>query len=335
MTAPVPTPRVLLLGAFDDARHAHTTLRRRALERLGCEVATIDLLHRGSLADRILGRGFARRLERALGDVAPDLVLVIGGAGSELTPDLVEGFRKGSPATWVNWLPDDLRTVDEALPLAFACDKVAAIGTDVVRHLAARGLPDVALVPLAADPSVHKPMQSRDQFRANVVFAGVATPRRERLLSELVEFGLALWGPGWRSTALRDYCRGEDLVTDDYVRAYNGASVGVNIHHVGSEDEQESSLNQRVFELAAMGVAQVVDARDDLARCFVPGRDVVTWSSAAELKATVKELLHSPGLAQRLGESARKVALQRHTYMHRMAQLLDWLQLRPARAPGA
>ncbi len=38
-----------------------------------------------------------------------------------------------------------------------------------------------------------------------------AAPRRgaNGCSSELVEFGLALWGPGWRQTSLRDYCRGE------------------------------------------------------------------------------------------------------------------------------
>ena len=33
-----PETRVLLVGAFDDALHAHAGLRRRALERLGCRV---------------------------------------------------------------------------------------------------------------------------------------------------------------------------------------------------------------------------------------------------------------------------------------------------------
>ncbi|MFZ5625323.1 MAG: CgeB family protein [Gemmatimonadota bacterium] len=329
--------RVLLLGPFDDAQHAHTAQRRRALERLGCEVGTLNLLDRGSIADRLWGRGFPRRLERALADTAPDLVLVVGGAGSELTPDLVESLRKGSPARWINWLPDDVRTLPQALPLAFACDKVAAVGTDVVERLASSGLPHSAFLPFAADPSIYRPMRSRDQFRANVVFAGVATPRRERLLSELVEFGLAIWGPGWRSTPLRDYCRGEALGIEDYVRAYNGASVAINIHHTvdGGPGEGERSLNQRVFELAAMGVPQVVDDRGDLARLFTPGQDLVAYRSPGELKTAVAELLQDRTLAERIAESGRRVALARHTYMHRMLALLELAQLRPPVRTGS
>jgi spore maturation protein CgeB len=170
---------------------------------------------------------------------------------------------------------------------------------------------------------VYRPIKTRDQYRANVVFAGSATPRRERLLSELVEFGLAVWGPGWRKTALRDYCRGEAPSTDEYVKAYAGATVAINIHHVLVEnDPREASCNQRAFELAAMGAAQVVDDRGDLPRYFEEGREVSVFRDAPGLKACVRDLIESPADAERLGQAARSRLLHDHTYMHRMRQLL-------------
>ena len=39
--------------------------------------------------------------------------------------------------------------------------------------------------------------------------------------------------PGWRRTKLRDYCRGELLSHEDYIRAYAGASVAVNVACAG------------------------------------------------------------------------------------------------------
>ena len=117
------------------------------------------------------------------------------------------------------------------------------------------------------------------------MFAGSATPRRERLLSDLVEFGLALWGPGWRKTSLRDYCRGEAPSTEEYLKAYAGATVAVNIHHALVEnDPREASCNQRLFELAAMGAAQVVDDRGDLPRYFEAEREVAVFRDGAELQ---------------------------------------------------
>jgi spore maturation protein CgeB len=170
---------------------------------------------------------------------------------------------------------------------------------------------------------VYRPIKTRDQYRANVVFAGNATPRRERLLADLVEFGLALWGPGWRRTALKDYCRGEAPSTEEYLKAYAGATVAVNIHHALVEnDPREASCNQRLFELAALGAAQVVDDRGDLPRYFEAQREVAVFHDSAELKARVRELLEAPSEADRLGQAARSRLLQDHTYMHRMRALL-------------
>lgn len=312
---------VLFIAEFNDAGHAHATQQRRALERLGARVATFDLNARPSFLERFRAGDLAKRLERVLEDQDPELVLVIGG--DPLDEALVDRLRGRSRARWINWLPDDLRTVSSATVLARPYDHIYAIGTDVSAEIHERIGRTVDVLSLAADPSIYRPIRTKDQYRANVVFAGAATPRRERLLGELVEFGLALWGPGWRKTALRDYCRGEAPSTDAYVKAYAGASVAINIHHVAVEgDPREASCNQRLFELAAMGAAQVVDDRGDLPRAFHVGKEVCVFHDASDLRHTVRELLENPAEAERLGAAARARALQDHTYMHRLRQLL-------------
>ncbi|MES2304458.1 MAG: glycosyltransferase [Gemmatimonadota bacterium] len=312
---------VLFVAEFDDAGHAHSAQQRRALERLGARVATFDLNAKPSLLQRFRAGDLSKRLEKVLDDQDPELVLVLGG--DPLEESLVDKLRGRSRARWINWLPDDLRTVSSATLLARPYDHIYAIGTDVAAEIHERLGRTVDVLSRAADPSIYRPIRTKDQYRANVVFAGAATPRRERLLSELVEFGLAVWGPGWRKTALRDYCRGEAPSTDAYVKAYAGASVAINIHHVAVEgDPREASCNQRVFELAAMGAAQVVDDRGDLPRAFQPDREVVVFRDAADLKHRVRDLLENPGEAERIGAAARARALQDHTYMHRLRQLL-------------
>jgi spore maturation protein CgeB len=202
---------------------------------------------------------------------------------------------------------------------------VFAAGTDVVDALTGTIDRPVHYLPLAADPSVYKPMRSRDQYRANVVFAGTATPRRERLLGELIEFGLALWGPGWRRTSLRDYCRGEQLDTENFVRAYAGASVAVNIHRSADAEPavKECGVNQRTFEVAAIGVPQVVDFRGDLERHFVDRKEVLVYRSVEEMRALVEAALQDPAAAETVAGAGRQRVLQEHTYMHRLRRLLD------------
>jgi spore maturation protein CgeB len=313
---------VLVVAEFDDAQHAHGAQRCRALERLGCRVEALDLLQRPGLLGRLTGSDLRSRLKKAVETAQASVVLVIGG--HEIGPEMVTQLRQSTGIPWVNWFPDDLRTVDQVVRDAPAYDAIFVAGSDVALRLEARLGRPVDVVPLGADPSVYRPLRSRDQYRANVVFAGTATARREALLTGLVEYGLALWGPGWRRTSLKDYCRGEIPSTEDYVRAYGGASVAVNIHHIAAgSSEPEASLNQRVFEVAAIGVPQVVDYRGDLNRYFLPGRDLMVFGDADGLRATVANALENLPAAELTGASARKEVLARHTYMHRMKQVLD------------
>ncbi|HSE53971.1 MAG TPA: glycosyltransferase, partial [Gemmatimonadales bacterium] len=308
---------ILVVARFDDGQYAHAAQRCRALERLGCKVEAFDLLKRPGLLGRLSGSDLRTRLRKAVELARADLVLVIGGP--ELDRELVEDLRRSQGIPWINWFPDDLRTVAEAMRRMPAYDHVFVASTDVaVRARAALGR-SLPVVPLAADQSIYRPLRSRDQYRANVVFAGTATARREALLTSLVEFGLALWGPGWRTTSLRDYCRGEVPNTMDYVRAYGGASVAINIHHLASGNgAAESHLNQRVFEVAAIGVPQVVDARADLEAQFEPGRDLLVFHDADELRRVVQAALQDLPAAELTGASARREVLARHTYMHRL-----------------
>jgi spore maturation protein CgeB len=304
--------RVLLIGAFDGALNAHTALRRRALERLGCRVSCFNLMSDGGLLSRLRRVALHDRVARALAQAAPSIVLVL--EGTQIGANLVAALRRKSDAVWVNWFCDGRRTAAAIDPVAGAYDLLFVAGTSAAERQS-------RYLPAGCDPSVHRPMRSRDQFRANVVFAGTATPHRERMLAELVEFGLALWGPGWRKTKLRDYCRGELLEHGDYVRAYAGASVAVNVQ-CSEEQGADPGCNRRLFELAAMGVPQVVEFRPGLEQHFEEGSEVLAVRSAAELKALTGEALHDRARAEQVAASARQRALSEHTYMHRMGVLL-------------
>jgi len=312
--------RVLLVGAFDDALHAHAALRRRALERLGFRVTAFNLMGDGGLLSRIRRIGVHDRLGRALSHTAPAIVLVLGG--SQLGPATVAAYRRESGAIWVNWFCDELRSRSAVGALAPGYDVVFVAGSEVAEDLESGGTP-AAYLPAGCDPSVHRPMRSRDQFRANVVFVGTASAHRERMLSELVEFGLAIWGPGWRKTKLRDYCRGELLGHEDYVRAYAGASVAVNIHSEAPGEGPDPGCNRRLFELAAIGVPQVVEDRPDLYRHFREGSEILVARTPGQLKGLTMEALQDRPWAEEVAAGARQRALGEHTYMHRMHALLS------------
>jgi spore maturation protein CgeB len=317
-----PETRVLLVGAFDEALHAHAALRRRALERLGCRVTTVNLIGTGGWLSRLRRVGLRDRLARALASATPAVVLVL--EGTQVDAEMVASLRHGSGAVWVNWFCDARRSAEDIRPFAAAYDAVFVADGATVEQFDTPGNPPVHYLPAGCDPSIHRPMRARDRFRANVVFAGTATPHRERQLAELVEFGVAVWGPGWRRTKLRDYCRGELLGHEDYIRAYAGASVAVNV--ACAEDvvgRADPGASRRLFELAAIGAPQVVEEHPDIHRHFREGSEILVARTPAELRNLTAEALHDRAWAEQVAAGARQRALAEHTYMHRLSALMQ------------
>jgi spore maturation protein CgeB len=329
-----PETRILLVGAFDDALHAHAGLRRRALERLGCRVATVNLIGTGGWLTRLRRVGLHDRIARAIAGTTPALVIVL--EGNQVDAAMVASLRQAGGPAWVNWFCDARRSAVDILPLAAAYDAVFVADQATVEELDVVGNPPVHYLPAGCDPSIHRPMRARDRFRANVVFAGTATPYRERQLFELVEFGLAVWGPGWRRTKLRDYCRGELLSHEDYIRAYAGASVAVNVACTEETAKaRDPGASRRLFELAAIGVPQVAEEHADIHQHFREGSEILVARSPRELRTLTAEALHDRAWAEQVAAGARQRALAEHTYMHRLAMLLQLVGGRvPALAAG-
>jgi len=326
--------RVLLVAAGGADSFTHPQLHRRALERLGCQVDVVDLDY-GRGWGRLLGLPtLAPRLRRALARHDPGLVVVLDDL--PLEAEVIAALRRVSPARWILWATGEISLARcaalQAAGLSF--DAVFVACSTARQSLSSNGFPPVVYLPDGCDPSVHRPMRSRDQFRANVVFAGRATPHREQFLATLVGFGLALWGPGWRRTSLRDYCRGERLTLEDYVRAYAGAFVGVNVHREDPALAGEG-CSRRLFELAAIGVPQAVDESGDLARLFTPETEVLFYRGERELKELVRLMLESPKETAVVAEQARRRALSEHTLMHRLTILLhEVLVAQPVQRPS-
>jgi spore maturation protein CgeB len=147
---------------------------------------------------------------------------------------------------------------------------------------------------------------------------GSRDPVRERVVQELQDLGLAIWGPGWP--------RGP-VYGDDFARALAGATVGVNIHQQfgngGDPARYGTGANMRVFELAAVGTPQLSDAKADIARHFTPDREIVLYQSVAELRGRARELLGDEPLRRSLAAAGRARAVREHTWRHRVAELLS------------
>jgi spore maturation protein CgeB len=311
---------ILLVARFNDARFAHAALYQRALERLGATVTPFNLERTGWL-DRVTGKDLRVRLEQAIRHAGPEVVLSTDG--EVLREGVVETLRGLSAARWVHWFAWQTELKSSMARAIQASDLVFMAGAGRADRWSRETGMAVTVLDAGCDPSVHRPLRVREPFRANVVFAGSASPYREAVLSQLVEFGLAIWGPGWKKSSLREYCRGELISLENYVRAYAGATVGINLQRQAETAGSEGALNARLFELAGIGVLQAVEHRSELATHFDPGVELLTYHGVEELREKVRQALADQALRDRMASAARHTALQRHTYMHRMLALLE------------
>ena len=304
--------RVVLVAAFNRRYHRSGLALAAALDSMGCEVRRCEERLRG--LNTIWRRPLAARLAALLERGPADLVLVFKGAG--LDPGTIAELRRRTRARWANWFPDDPHEQELSVRLAPAYDCFFTHdSSSLMRHRSAGAR--AYYLAFGCDPDYLRPMDAGARWRAALGFVGSRDPRRERVLRQVEDLGLAVWGPGWPRGA---------VYGDDFVHALAGATVGLNLHQQfgdgGDPARYGTGANMRVFELAAVGTPQLSDAKGDIARHFVPGREIVLYSSVAEMRDRALDLLADAALRRSLADAARARALREHTWAHRLQELL-------------
>ena len=67
----------------------------------------------------------------------------------------------------------------------------------------------------------------------------------------------------------------------------------------------------------------MVDRQQDVLRLFKPGQDLVVFNNVKELQDLVGYYLQHPKEAKAIAERGRKKVLAKHTYQHRIQEILD------------
>ncbi|HYK81850.1 MAG TPA: glycosyltransferase [Gemmatimonadales bacterium] len=303
--------RVVLVAAFNRRYHRSGLALAGALAELGCEVRRCEERRRG--LNSLLGRSLPARLGALLARRRADLVLVF--KGTKLAPPAIRDLKRGFGGIWVNWFPDDPHALDISATLSPAYDVFFTHdSSSLERHRRAGAR--ACYLAFGCEPAYHRPLAAPPRWHSRVAFVGSRDPGRERVLGELAELEIRTWGPGWPAGP---------VYGDDFIRALAGAAVGLNIHQqfgAGDPARYGTGANMRVFELAAVGTAQLADAKADIARHFAPDREIVLYRSVPELCDRARALLADAALRRSLAAAARERALREHTWVQRLEELL-------------
>ena len=281
-----------------------------------------NVLYKNKPTKAAYQRALNRRLERLCTDQRPDVVLVI--KGGPIAPDVVRRMKTATGALVVNIFPDNplwMMPLEQIEPydLFFTKERYA------LRQLELVGLRNLYYLPMYCVPSLHHPVALGEEqataLRDTVALVGARYPYRERLVRELADFPIRVWGPGWRraDASLARHVGGGFLDGRAKLAVYCGATLSLNPHHPMND---VGGVNTRTFELAAAGACQVVDLKEELPHLFKPGEEVVAFRDLPELRRQLSHYLAHPDEARAIGDNARRRALAEHTTRHRIEEML-------------
>lgn len=172
-------------------------------------------------------------------------------------------------------------------------------------------------LPLACSPNFLTPLQQHGEMRIrekshDAGFCGyIHDMGRATLLAHLAAFCKLNTQSG--------------VFGEEAVNVYTSALCGVNIpSHFGQP--YCTDLNMRVYEIMGCGVPLITNTLPSLKEIgFLDGVHGYAYRDPDHLCQIVHSLSKHPLDAYQMGDAARKLVEQQHTYEHRAAQVLEWL----------
>jgi spore maturation protein CgeB len=338
--------RIAVVGPIYGGSLPITRYAVSALESLGHQVRWLDhsvhatSYHQLELLNNsqhrlALQSKYAEMLSRVtmaqLAEDPPDLVLSL--AQAPLILPMLEHLRRKRFLTAM-WFVENYRHLTYWQQLAAGYDFWFVIQQEpCIASLKQAGAKEVRYLPVAADPSVHRPLEltqaEREEYGSDVSFVGAGYANRREIFPRLLghNWKFKLWGNEWdgaddlTSVLQRNGAR---IDTDTCQKVFNASAVNLNLHSWAGTglDPEGDFVNPRTFELAACGAFQLTDRRSLLPEVLTAD-EVATVSSPDELPAEITRWLREPEQRVAMAAQARQRVLAEHTYEHRMRDLLS------------
>jgi spore maturation protein CgeB len=139
-------------------------------------------------------------------------------------------------------------------------------------------------------------------------------------IRQVAAFDLRVHGdPGWKR--LLENPRAHFPPLDYYSELpsfYRACAVNLNATNL----QMGEAVNQRVFDVPVSGGFLLTDYQESLCELFEIGKEVVVFEAPEEVQDLVSYYLRKPELREDVARRARKSILDRHTYRHRLDQVL-------------
>ena len=186
------------------------------------------------------------------------------------------------------------------------------------------GARKVLVLPISSvDPKIHKKMAMSkgevDLYKSDVCFVGSLTAVRQKILAQLTDFDLAVWGDLPENTSinksLKKFYKGQAF-GKKMVKIFNASKIALNFQ----PEDMLNGGNMRTFEIPGCGAFQLADRVDK--RWFANMKEVILFKDVKDLKSKIKYYLDNEKVRMKIAKQGHIHAHKKHTYEKHFKSLL-------------
>ena len=266
------------------------------------------------------------RLDRQVKEIQPQICFIVGG--HRILPSTIRQIKQMGVriVLWTTDAPVNFKNILASAPLY---DHLFCAGSEAVDIFHAEGL-KATWVPFACDPYYHKRCELTDlekqQYARDMVFIGSYYVNRVKLLEELADYDLGVWGPYWQKLAIDSPLKKKavdiKMNYDQWVKIYNASKINVVIHYQDSKVPCHQA-SPKLFESMACGAFVLCDRQKDAMRLFKDGEHLVYFDDAKDLRKKAEYYLNHNQERIQIARQGYEEALARHTYQDRFKTMLN------------
>lgn len=182
-------------------------------------------------------------------------------------------------------------------------------------------------IPEGFNPDIHKPLyipkSEAEKDGHDIVIAGTLYPYRARILEELLEYDIAIYGPYpfWMKSRALKFHKKKIIAGLEKSEIFYKSKICLNTFTYTNI----TGTNCRLFEIAGSGGFQISEYRDEIPKFFEPNKEIVLFRTIDELKEKINYYLKHPEERWKIAEAGYKRAIKENTWEHRVKYLLKEL----------
>lgn len=257
------------------------------------------------LLEPALVREYTESLVAEARSMRPHLFFVF--KGRYVTAAAVSTIRQAG-AVAINFFPDNSvwahgQYIPQALPEYDWVFTTKSFGlADMEQSL---GIRQASFLPHSYDPEVHRPVELRDEERAEyaceVSFVGTWSPKKQRVLEKVCaarpSVKLRIWGGQWEKAgpALAGRVEGRGVFGLEYAKALVGSDVNLCILSEARAGASSGDLiTSRTFHIPATGAFMLHERTPELLNHFEEGKECGCFSGEDELLQMIDYYISRP-----------------------------------------